>query len=390
MGSWSFPPGGPRVSSTGAHAWSLGRLRTGARAEATSTAEMVSFPELVWAHFLYQRELKEKQDLHSSSEGEYRRRLDGFVGEQGELLNAYWCTTEASAVALTEKSRPRVLGFLWRRLPEIRFHAATDWITKDAAEAAHTLHTCETLAIRVGEVLAGTSERIAMQWILSVSGYVLGLVDQCSGKPSRSEQAVACRRARGELQKIEAYYDRAGEKSARLVYFWGMMAGVATLIGLALVAVGVAALFHSFHPHNANTQQFFAAYGMGAIGALVSVMTRMASAGGKTFTLDYEVGRRSIRRLGSFRPFIGAIFALVLYFALRGNLLQIKPATGHATIYFYAALAFLGGFSERWARVVLGSAERVLGSDPADAHAHDEPAKRGRAQAAGDQPDPGV
>jgi hypothetical protein len=119
-------------------------------------------------------------------------------------------------------------------------------------------------------------------------------------------------------------------------------------------------------------------------------MTRMASAGGKTFTLDYEVGRRSIRRLGSFRPFIGAIFALVLYFALRGNLLQIKPATGHATIYFYAALAFLGGFSERWARVVLGSAERVLGSDPADAHAQGEPGKQGRRTTAGDQPDPAV
>src|SRR5207249_284895 len=117
----------------------------------------------------------------------------------------------------------------------------------------------------------------------------------------------------------------------------------------------------SFHPHRANTQTFFACYAMGAIGALVSVMTRMASASGRSFTIDYEVGRRAIRRLGSFRPFIGAIFALVLYFALRGNLLQVKPASGQATIYYYAALAFLAGFSERWAKVVLGSAERVLG-----------------------------
>jgi uncharacterized membrane protein len=376
------------MSSTGAQAWSLGRLRERAQAEATTAGEAITFPELVWAHFLYQRELKEKQDLHSSSEAEYRERLTAFVRENGELVNAYWCSSDASGVALTEKPRSRVLG-LWRRLPEIRFHAATDWITKDAADAAHTLHTCETLAIRVGEVLAGTSERIAMQWILSVAGYVLGVVDQSSGKPSRQELAVANRRARLELQKIEAYYDRAGERSSRLVYFWGMMAGVATLIALALAVVGVVALFHSFHPHRPHTQELFAVYAMGAIGALVSVMTRMASASGRSFTLDYEVGRRSIRRVGSFRPCIGAIFALVLYFALRGDLLQITPTSGTPSIYFYAALAFLAGFSERWARVMLGSAEKVLG-DPGDhpPPGHDAPDDRShRSPARGDEAD---
>src|SRR5436190_1227124 len=196
VGSWLFPPGGRRVSSTGTQAWPLGRVREQSRTETAAPGEAISFPELVWAHYLNQRELKEKKDLHGPSEAEYRRRLDAFVRENGQLLNAYWCTTEASAVALTEKPRPRVLGFLWRRLPKIRFHAATDWITKDAADAAHTLHTCETLAIRVGEVLVGTSERIAMQWILSVAGYVLGIVDQSAGKPSRQELATTCRRAR--------------------------------------------------------------------------------------------------------------------------------------------------------------------------------------------------
>src|SRR5439155_24313723 len=75
----------------------------------------------------------------------------------------------------------------------------------------------------------------------------------------------------------------------------------------------------------------------------------------------YEVGRKAIRRIGSFRPVIGAIFAVVLYFALRGGLLQLKTASGNETTFFYATLAFLAGFSERRARIVLGSAERVLG-----------------------------
>jgi hypothetical protein len=371
------------MASSGAQAWPLARWRAQSRAEAVSPGEAISFPELVWAHFLYQRELKEKQELHGPSEVEYRRRLAAFVREHGDLVNAYWCTSEASAVALTARPRGRVWGVLWRRSPEIRFHAATDWITKDAADAAHTLHGCETLAIRVGEVLEGTSERIAMQWILSVAGYVLGVVDQSDGKPSRPELGVACRRARAELQQVEAYYDRAGEKSARLVYFWGMMAGVATLVVLAVAAAAVMALFDSFDAHRGSTQQFFACYGMGGIGALVSVMTRMAAGGGRSFTIDYEVGRRSIRRLGSFRPFIGAIFALVLYFALRGDLLQIKPTSGSASIYFYTALAFLSGFSERWAKVVLGSAERVLGGEEAESHGAGEPAAERRGGAHG-------
>ncbi len=43
---------------------------------------------------------------------------------------------------------------MWRSRPNIRFHAATDWATRDAQEIGHALHTTETLAIRVSEVLS--------------------------------------------------------------------------------------------------------------------------------------------------------------------------------------------------------------------------------------------
>jgi hypothetical protein len=92
-------------------------------------------------------------------------------------------------------------------------------------------------------------------------------------------------------------------------------------------------------------------------------MSRMTSSREGSFTIDYEVGRKAIRRVGNFRPVIGAIFAVVLYIALRGGLIQLKTPPGHQTTFFYATLAFLAGFSERHARFVLGNAERVLGSD---------------------------
>ena len=124
--------------------------------DAVSASESVTFPELVWAHFLHQRALRENGELHGPAEDEFRQQLDRFIAEQGPIINAYWCTREASAVAITEQKGEKFLGlrFLWRGRPNIRFHAATDWATRDAPEIAMRCTPTETLAIRVSEVLS--------------------------------------------------------------------------------------------------------------------------------------------------------------------------------------------------------------------------------------------
>jgi hypothetical protein len=339
---------------------------------------MVSFPELVWAHFLYQRELHDQGVLHGPAEAEFRSQLDRFAAEQGPIINAYWCTSEASAVALTEKKGSRVLGFLWRRAPDIRFHSATDWATRNSPEVGHAIHTTETLAIRVSEVLCKTPERIASQWLLSVAGYLLSVVDT-DARLNKHEATRAARRARNELAKVETYYDRAGEKTGRLIYFWGMMIGIGALVALAVVGAWVYSWMAEFHLKDVGTKTFFVCYGMGAVGAVVSVLTRMTTKADDAF-VDYEVGRPALRRIGSFRPVIGAVFAVVLYFALRSGLIQLTTTGSNSSdgtgtvdlqdqVYFYAALAFIAGFSERKARVLLGGATRMLGGDDDDHHA---------------------
>ena len=75
-------------------------------------------------------------------------------------------------------------------------------------------------------------------------------------------------------------------------------------------------------------------------------------------------GRPALRRLGSFRPIIGAIFAIVLYFSLRGGLIQVSAGDSNPsdpTAFFYGALAFAAGFSERRAKIITGGAARFLG-----------------------------
>jgi hypothetical protein len=355
--------------------WSLRRARVRDRDELATAAEAPTFPELVWAHYMRQRELHDKGELHGPAEAEYRRLLDEFTRENGPIINAYWCTNEASAVALTERKQERVAGFLWRSRSNIRLHTATDWMTAGAPILGNVLHTAETLAIRVSEVLSSTSERIGMQWILSLSGSVLGVVDQAEGKPSHQVQTSTARRARAELAQIEAYYDRAGQKAGRLIYFWGMMVGAAFLAVIGSVGALVLAAFGGWDIlADTDTYRFFVCYAMGAVGAIVSVMIRMASNAPGQFNLDYEVGRQALRRVGSFRPVIGAIFAVVFYFSLQGGLIHLQTGNSATTTYFYAALAFATGFSERKAKVMLGGAERILTGEPEEHDSKPKPA----------------
>ena len=112
-------------------------------------------------------------------------------------------------------------------------------------------------------------------------------------------------------------------------------------------------------------QTFVASYAAGAVGAVVSVLSRMGATPGpgrgQGFTIDFEVGRKSVRRLGALRPLTGAVFALALYFALQSNLLSIPIPKSPSQVYFYLVVGFLAGFSERVTKVLLTTtAEKVL------------------------------
>jgi hypothetical protein len=96
---------------------------------------------------------------------------------------------------------------------------------------------------------------------------------------------------------------------------------------------------------------------------------------GQGFTIDFEVGRKSVRRLGALRPLTGAVFALALYFALQSNLLSIPIPKSPSQVYFYLVIGFLAGFSERVTRVLLTTtAEKVLPATSGDTTSAGPPA----------------
>jgi hypothetical protein len=103
-------------------------------------------------------------------------------------------------------------------------------------------------------------------------------------------------------------------------------------------------------PAHEPTYTLLVVVAMGAAGAILSVMSRMARDG---FSLEFEVGRKSIRYLGGIRPWIGALSALAVYLAMKSNLVEFLQASGEKGIYFYATIGFVSGFSERRAKVLL-------------------------------------
>jgi hypothetical protein len=333
-------------------------------------ASATGFAELVWVHYRWEQAFHSGEPVPPKLEAEYRRRLGAFEEEHGQLLSAYWCRSSASAVTLTVKPAWGPLRYFGRE-PSIRFHRATDWLTRDAPTLAHVLHRCDALAIRASEVLRGTSERIALQLIVAVASHVLAFLDGARETPGAAAARKFARQEQRELDLIAAYYDRAASKAGRIVYFWGMMAGVLVLAMLAPILAGLLYLGGLWDGPNASeTNLFFACYAAGALGALVSVLTRMASEKTK-FVLDYEVGRKPIRRLGSFRPFIGAVFGLAVYFVVQSGVLQFEPPD-EKEFYFFTTIAFLAGFSERFTKVILDHAETKLG-DPEAGATEEEP-----------------
>jgi len=342
----------------------------------------VSFSEVVRVHYRWAQHFHHGREAAKASKDELEDALRQFEADQGKIVGAYWCMSQASAAALTEKDQPEPphwhhIRLPWRKKPEaeLRLHRVTDWVTIEHLQIAELLHHCDTLAIKVEAVLHGVPRQVAMRWLMSVEENLLGFVERDrrarprgaagNGAPPttierRQRQSYVDRfvaRQRKELIQLEDYYDRAGQKHARQIYVTGMGVGALCLIPLAVGAAGLLAVFGVLDLGSDGVQRFFACFAAGALGAIVSVLSRMAGKRGG-FIVDHEIGDAGIRRLGGYRPLIGAVFGVTLYFLARTSLLHLEP--GLRTFPFFVVVAFLAGFSERWTQVVLGGAEKTV------------------------------
>jgi hypothetical protein len=329
----------------------------------TEQAGSPVFAELVWAHHRYERE----RNRGRASEAELRTleqayvdKLDEFQECAGRLEHVYWSTKEASAVALTVKRRGGRLQ-KWRRFglleedQEIELHRLTDWATADTHRVAELIDDCDLLALRVSEVLRGTPERIAMGSLLRVQAHLLGFVERT--RPTHSadgDEKAFVKAQQEELERVEDYYHQAASRAGRLVYITGMMMG---LVPVILIGAVLGLVFLAAGLWDRSLELFLLSAATGAVGAFVSAISRMGKPERGKLNIDFELGRPVIRQLGLYRPFLGAIAGVALYFLLASGIAQINVPPEDEVAY-YGFAAFLAGFSERFANVMFGSAER--------------------------------
>jgi hypothetical protein len=285
-------------------------------------------------------------------ESRYRQALARFESEHGQVVDSYWCTSQASGVALTVRPARGFLRSL--RKPTVCFHRATDWATAARSDLAAEMHDLDELAVKGVEVLRGKTQRICLGLVMKNAAHLLGLVESRSARRSPAATADAVAHLRSELVAARRYYATAANGDAQIVYAGGMLLGIAVIGGIgAILGSGVGI------PH-IDDGEFFGCLVAGAVGAVVSVMSRISSG---RFTLHYDVGRGDLTFLGLIRPLLGAIFGLALYFAVVSGILDvfaINKDEGTKRLYFLLVVAFLAGFSERWAKDVLTSAERTI------------------------------
>ena len=295
-----------------------------------------TFSELVYVHFDWWKALR-KGTLSPAAAEEYRAARGGFEQRHGEIVSSYWCSHVESAVALTHKKR-RVP---WAS-PISTFHRESDWATQEAPEIAAELHRCDELAVKAKTVLTGVRQVICLQLVMACAAHLLSLVDG-RGTHDAAMNAAALERERTALDRAQEYYDDASNGQAQVAYFVGM-AVVAAVLGIGAAVWLVI-----------DWSAPVAALVAGALGAVVSVIQRINQG---TFKLEYDTGRLYAMFLGGLRPLIGGAFALVLSFAFTGGLLSLPSSVPDADHRKLALLvvAFLAGFSERWAQDTLAAA----------------------------------
>jgi hypothetical protein len=205
-------------------------------------------------------------------------------------------------------------------------------------------------------LLRGKSQDIIVQTIYGVIVYLLTVLDWVNqpgavGPPamSTSDQRVAnaVKSAANELAPIRASLTAATRRTSLSEYAAGLPVGV-VVATLAVTAVAFSGFRGGILSSSAMLATCLAA---GALGGAVSVMTRIS--GGQGVFVASTHGRTMTVLAGAFRPLVGAVFGAVLYVLVIGGLLPLAspPAEQMDKVAtFFAGLAFVAGFSERWAQ----------------------------------------
>jgi hypothetical protein len=270
-----------------------------------------------------------------------------FEHRNGRILNCYFSRSVDACVALVEKpfdKRPQLM--LWFGTQNLPYHVPafceTAWrILWVAGKVERTSDFKLPESTRC--VLADMLHQVAVLLLSHLEAVGAATADPRTPDGRKVAERLleeAARDANQELDKLEQYVDRMAIRVAVRFYLFGLPAGVLLLCPLVAV-VQLLPLDGQVKLH------LMLSVVAGGIGAITSVMFRVTR--GQKLSIDTGQGGLVTWASGLFRPFIGGVFGAALYVLVFSGLLPLQ-VPNHNVAHFYAGLAFLAGFSERWAQ----------------------------------------
>ncbi len=317
-----------------------------------------SFDQLLQAE-----RMRRRPGVKPESLAEYAHLRSRYEAANGTILDFCVCkNVDGAGSILTSKNE------IWVRYP------ANDIVASHPG-LEDALWRANALAREGHQLLTGPRGAVLASMVQSVFVYLLGILDSlhrpqpaddpCGQSAERIQKSLVT--AGKELDRIATYLRRSTQAVSQKDYLLGMLLG---LLGLPLLALGLGMM----HIGDADTAQLppFVLV-VGGAGAVVSVMTRISS--GKLI-LDPHASRGMLALGGVVRPVIGAVMALVVYVVIQSGLvpMEVPDGTQDAT-YLFVTLAFLAGFSERFAQDMLSRASSLAMPGEGEAPADSSPPK---------------
>jgi len=274
-----------------------------------------------------------------------------FEDDNGLIVEEIWESGGGAVLTYTGPSRWRLRG------EERRLHHHTPPIVVRQDDLYELERRLTALAAKTHDAIHGLPRTILLDQIFCELSSLYEYAARHPRGPDDPEHQKWIKTESKEVAKIEHDYSEAATRFAQVDYILAM--GVGWLL-LGIIGAAIVGLWR-LTTVAVTGQLFFAALLGGGLGACISVLIRMSS--GK-FRILREPSRAHTWTLGALRPLIGAVFGVVAYFVALSGLLSVTvpswDADQNKALAWTVSLAFVAGFSERFAKNIFNSAEKSV------------------------------
>jgi hypothetical protein len=311
------------------------------------------FGHVALAAWLGRREGRLPCEEREAVRDAFPRLLDAFERREGRLRRWYFGRNVLASAALTEQDHLAVT--IGPRVPP-------------GSEAlVELVRRCQQIGYTAWHRLAPYDRRLCEDMVFSIVEEALRRLDGEEGVADAEACDQCIGRLGSRLDEAEEFMLRCASRRAQSQYLKGMLLGM-LVTGLAIGAVALAVVLRRGAEIPDTGVQLLLVATAGAVGAAVSVPMRMTTGSFRMNlpTLNAEMKGTDVRLVASLRPVIGLVLALASYAMVVGGLAPVDADRSPTAIY--VAVAFLAGFTERFAQDMFVRSGRglegVMGDSP--------------------------